>query len=197
MWSFLGAARRGLGVTGDIEGDEALLDGPLERDPDRRVDVADGAGSQAGVGLAGVEAIEVLGGELRELVAADLGDQVLAADPGVVRVGLGCDGGLEGAFEPAFKILAYGLLLRVERMAGFERLLGLGALAPSFGLRLAVEALCLVLAGDLEARLPRAVRPLTDRALPVRPFLPRHRPALLSPAPCGGLLVDGLRCCAC
>jgi len=75
------------------------------------VDVADGSGAQARVGLAGVEAVEVLSGELRELVAADLGDQVLAADPSVIRVGLGRDGGLERTFEPPFEVLAEGLLL--------------------------------------------------------------------------------------
>lgn len=62
---FLGpGAAGGLGVSGDVVGDEALLDGPLERDADRGMDVADDARAEAVEHLSSVEAVEVLGGKV-------------------------------------------------------------------------------------------------------------------------------------
>jgi hypothetical protein len=84
---------------GHVVGDQALLDGPLEGNTDGGVHIADGPGTQARGGLASVEPVEVLGSELRESDAADLGYEVLAADPSIVCVGLGRNGILQGSFD--------------------------------------------------------------------------------------------------
>ena len=59
-------------------------------------------------------------------------------------------------------------------MPGLQGLPGLLALAAGLGLRLAVEALRLVLAGDGEASLPKPVGTLADRALAAGPLPLRH-----------------------
>lgn len=90
---------RGLGVAGDIVRDEALLHGSLERDPDRRVDVADSARAQTVEHFPGIEAVEVLDGQVLELHLADGRYEVLPHDPGVIIVGFASYRGLSSSLS--------------------------------------------------------------------------------------------------
>ena len=88
--------RRRVGVAGDVERDQVLLGGPLERGARDLMDVAGGALPDAFCFHVGIEVVEVLGGELRELYPAYAGDQVVAYQRRVLLVRGPGDGFFQG-----------------------------------------------------------------------------------------------------